>query len=686
MDSPDSPVKRKSSKAGDKLKQKSPAEFFAENKNIAGFDNPGKSLYTTIRELVENSLDAAEAAGELPEIELTIEEITKQNFNKLIGLVHRERVDAKLYHDYETEKEREKRVAKETKEREKLAKAANGISSIPTAETSGADITTKAEQQSTKPAPGRPRLTEGVYYRVTCKDNGMGMAHGDIPNMLGRVLSGTKYGIKQTRGKFGLGAKMALIWSKMSTGLPIEIWSAKKNQDYISYFKLDIDIHKNTPNIHAQEKAPNAVKWRGSELRVIIEGNWSSYRAKIVQYMRQLAIITPYAHFTFQFVTDADDKNISVHFNRRTDVMPRPPMQTKYHPSAIDLLLLKHLISETNKSTLVQFFSHEFSNISKGLATRLVGELGADFKEKMSPKSLTDKQLVRIHQLFRQAKFPAPDGDVLSPAGEYNLRLGIMKELCPDMVATYEGSTQVFEGHPFIVEAGVSLGGKDVKQGINVFRFANRIPLLFEPGGDVVTRTATKRILWASYKINQATDRIGVFVSIVSTKIPFKGTGKEYIGDDISEIASAVKFAIQQCCVQLKSKLVKQQQARERQQRKRNLTKYIPDVARAIFTILEDMAQDNAAEAKRRRLELPEKSREIMTQVHSNELTETLLVQKLEQHVDQVDAEMAFEYAMQTGNVDAARQALYLSAMQTNDVFRTELHHPLCVFKILHEA
>lgn len=49
------------------------------------------------------------------------------------------------------------------------------------------------------------------------------MAHKDIPEMLGRVLSGTKYGVKQTRGKFGLGAKMALIWSKMSTGLPIEV-------------------------------------------------------------------------------------------------------------------------------------------------------------------------------------------------------------------------------------------------------------------------------------------------------------------------------------------------------------------------------------------------------------------------------------------------------------------------------
>lgn len=46
---------------------------------------------------------------------------------------------------------------------------------------------------------------------------------------------------------------------------------------------------------------------------------------------------------------------------------------------------------------------------------------------------------------------------------------------------------------------------------------------------------------WGSYKINQMQDKVGVFVSIVSTKIPFKGTGKEYIGDDISEIATAVK-------------------------------------------------------------------------------------------------------------------------------------------------
>lgn len=57
------------------------------------------------------------------------------------------------------------------------------------------------------------------------------------------------------------------------------------------------------------------------------------------------------------------------------------------------------------------------------------------------------------------------------------------------------------------------------------------VSLLLQAGNDVCTRTAKERINWGAYKINHTTDRIGVFVSIVSTKIPFKGAGKEYIGE-----------------------------------------------------------------------------------------------------------------------------------------------------------
>jgi DNA topoisomerase-6 subunit B len=41
--------------------------------------------------------------------------------------------------------------------------------------------------------------------------------------------------------------------------------------------------------------------------------------------------------------------------------------------------------------------------------------------------------------------------------------LGIFKEVAPEMVATATAKPAVYEGHPFLVEAGVSIGGKDVK-------------------------------------------------------------------------------------------------------------------------------------------------------------------------------------------------------------------------------
>ena len=55
--------------------------------------------------------------------------------------------------------------------------------------------------------------------------------------------------------------------------------------------------------------------------------------------------------------------------------MPPVPLQTKHHPSAVDLLLIKRLIAETTKQNLLQFLQHEFVNISKSHAERLIGEL-----------------------------------------------------------------------------------------------------------------------------------------------------------------------------------------------------------------------------------------------------------------------------------------------------------------------
>jgi DNA topoisomerase-6 subunit B len=48
------------------------SEFFAKNRHLLGFDNPSKALLTTVREAVDNSLDACEEAGILPDLKVEI--------------------------------------------------------------------------------------------------------------------------------------------------------------------------------------------------------------------------------------------------------------------------------------------------------------------------------------------------------------------------------------------------------------------------------------------------------------------------------------------------------------------------------------------------------------------------------------------------------------------------------------
>ena len=185
---------------GEVLEIKSPAEFFADNQQIAGFDNHGKALYTTIRELVENALDAAESAGVLPDISVSLTEMTTAEFDSTRGVAQRARKDADLF-------------AAAGSGSKKGAAASKGKKATPAGGGGGG-----AAAAAAAAAAKGGKKSAMMYYKLVCKDNGCGMPHDAMPDMLGRVLAGSKYGVRQTRGKFGLGAKMALIWAKKSTG------------------------------------------------------------------------------------------------------------------------------------------------------------------------------------------------------------------------------------------------------------------------------------------------------------------------------------------------------------------------------------------------------------------------------------------------------------------------------------
>ena len=549
------------------VSQKSAAEFFSEHQQIAGFDNPGKSLFTTIREFVENSLDAAESMHVLPDIEVHIVEYTEQEHNSKHGI-----------------------------DRGVIKAAA-------------ATTTTTNEEESMAVGGGKKgkKSVEGkekdqMYYSVSCKDNGCGIPESSIGDMLGRVLSGSKHGVRQTRGKFGLGAKMALIWSKKSSGLPITIRTAHSTQadvspSLVTTVVLDIDIYKNAPKTISTKSVTNHSNWRGTEISVTIAGNWGVYRSRVLQYFQQLAVITPYASLVVDFKCSRDDKkSFRASFERRSEQMPPIASTILPHPKSLNNITLSNMLKETKTASVSKFLTQDLSGVVSSVANTMVNALGISDTR---PNGLSSSQVAALFQTLRDEKqIKPPLATCLSPAGEYNMRLGVLKELRPKLIATFTEKPGSVEGHPFLVEAAVSIGGERVREGINVYRFANRIPLLFETGADVVTQVAQKRIAWSSYHIDPKKDNVGVYVSVVSTRIPFKGTSKEYIGDDVTELMHAVRKAIQGCCQQLRVNLAKSLAQKEGHERKKTLIKYIPDVTRAVIDVLKKIqAKENGTGA-----------------------------------------------------------------------------------------
>ena len=56
------------------------SEFFTKNRHLLGFDSPTKALLTTIKEAVDNSLDACEEAGILPDLEVEVVAVAENRY------------------------------------------------------------------------------------------------------------------------------------------------------------------------------------------------------------------------------------------------------------------------------------------------------------------------------------------------------------------------------------------------------------------------------------------------------------------------------------------------------------------------------------------------------------------------------------------------------------------------------
>src|SRR4030042_4338583 len=257
----------------------------------------------------------------------------------------------------------------------------------------------------------------------------------------------------------------------------------------------------------------------------------------IIEYFKQTAMVNPYANLTF-----VDPKGRFYKFTRVTTEMPEPPKETLPHPYGVDVELLQRLLTITECTNMQDFLRRHFHRVGEITAQKFL-EFSALSPSK-NPKKLSHEEIVKLTQNLKKFKdFLPPDASCLSPLGEDLLRAGIVKELKPEYLVVHQRKPSTYAGHPFIVEMGIAYGGGVPKRGcFMIYRFANRIPLLYDEASDVSYRVITG-VNWRRYKVSPDMP-IDIVVPICSTKVPYKTVGKEFIADRPEvrrEVANALR-------------------------------------------------------------------------------------------------------------------------------------------------
>jgi DNA topoisomerase-6 subunit B len=440
-------------------------------------------------------------------------------------------------------------------------------------------------------------------YKLRVEDNGSGIQPRFIPSAFGQVLYGSKYKLKQMRGTFGLGGKMAVLYGQIMTHQPAFITSSTGSAKIYS-FKLMIDIQRNRPIILDRKVLINKEQWRGTIVEFAIEGDYLRARSKILEYFKETAMVNPYANLTF-----VDPKGRLYKFNRATTDMPDPPKETEPHPYGVDVELLQRLIQVTPYRNMQEFLKFHFHRVGDITAQKFLifsdlsvascskhGKLSYEeinwtggphcsrcgkeivFSPSKNPKKLSHQEIVKLMQHLKKFKeFLPPDASCLSPLGEELLKAGIMKELNPEYLVVNQRKPSTYAGHPFIIELGIAYGGEVPKKGnFVIYRFANRIPLLYDEASDVSYRVITS-MNWRRYKVSPEMP-IAIVVHICSTKVPYKTVGKEFIADR-PEVRKEVANALREAGRQLQRFLSKREHVDREKRRLSVFAKYLPRIA-----------------------------------------------------------------------------------------------------------
>jgi DNA topoisomerase-6 subunit B len=520
-----------------KYNKKAESEFFVDNSALAGFTGE-RILYMALRELIENSLDSCEVHHILPNISVSIRQI---------------------------------------------------------------DI-------------------ENDLWTISCQDNGVGINSEKVPVAVCSFLTSGKYVEKQQRGLFGVGLKMIAAFSTKDTDKPIKVWSKSIDEDIEYYYELRTDITTNKPivlNKKIVTKTENVIKGKhGFKIVATLRARLSHItKNKIYDYISQTSIVNPYSELIF----DNDDGKII--FKRRTDIMPEPAKEVLPHPADMDLQTLKKaILNFSNQKTSIQsVLSSSFQKLSLEKAREIIriSEIG-----NKSSNLFSESDLIKIVNVCKQMKFQSPHTDHLSPIGEKILTTGMMAEyvivnakdqvksvnpsedghnqnvrVLKPSLTSYSSRSIVINNRPTIIECGIAYGG-DINS-FKLYRFANKIPLLYDEGSDVAREVVsevginkmgiTKKEAKEQFANNQnsKSDRavellpLHIFFHICSTKIPYKSAGKESIASE-GEMKKYMKFCLSDLYRRVSAQIRRDLKIKDDENRLKLYKYYIPLIVDAV--------------------------------------------------------------------------------------------------------
>lgn len=380
-------------------------------------------------------------------------------------------------------------------------------------------------------------------YLMRVEDNGTGLPHEQIPHSFCQVFYGSKYTLKQARGTFGLGGTITILYGQITTHKPVTIISSTGGD--IHEYEMMIDIEHNMPIILRHNVSGNKKGWRGTVVELQMEGDYSRIKRRLLDYLKQTAMVNPYADITF-----IDPAGRLYRFERGTEKMPPLPQAVKPHPHGVDVENFRRLVVITRERNMKSFLMEHFQGIGSVTAENFLKAAG--LSPKLKPKTLQPDDIVKLVRAAKEFNgFKRPDPGCLSPIGEELLETGVLKELNlteKDFLKVVTRKPSTYLGFPFIVETAIAYGpsvSKQFKSGTTIIRFANRIPLLFDESSGVVWKVINKNINWSTYKVMTDTPLV-IAVHVCSTKIPYKTVGKEYMADQPEvekEITNAIRTA-----------------------------------------------------------------------------------------------------------------------------------------------